>query len=87
MFTLRAEGRSHREISELTGFKHGTVTVILASRIYLGEVLLNGEWFPGRHERIITEAEYEAAKDFARASGEDATCFPVTCVAASAIAQ
>jgi site-specific DNA recombinase len=61
IFRLRAQGLSHREISERTGIKHGTVTVILPSRVYLGEVLLNGEWFPGRHEPIITEAEYDAA--------------------------
>ena len=61
IFRLRAQGMSHREISERTGIKHGTVTVILQSRVYLGEVQLNGEWFPGRHEPIITEAEFEAA--------------------------
>lgn len=61
MFRLRALGLSHREIGERTGFKHSTVMVILQSRIYLGEVLLNGQWFPGRHEAIVTEAEYEAA--------------------------
>ena len=61
IFRLRAQGLSHREISERTGIKHGTVTVILPSRVYLGEVQLNGEWFPGRHEPIITEAEFAAA--------------------------
>jgi site-specific DNA recombinase len=61
VFELRAEGMSHREISERTGVKHGTVLTILQSRIYRGEVLLNGEWFAGRHEPIITEAQFEAA--------------------------
>lgn len=61
IFRLRAQGRSHREISEHTGIKHGTVKVILPSRVYLGEVLLNGEWFPGRHQAIITEADYDGA--------------------------
>ena len=61
IFRLRAQGLSHREISERTGIKHGTVTVILPSRIYLGEVQLNGEWFPGRHEPLITETEFAAA--------------------------
>ncbi len=32
-----------------------------ARAIYLGEVLLNGEWFPGRHEPIITATEWAAA--------------------------
>lgn len=61
IFRLRAQGLSHREISERTGIKHGTVTVILPSRVYLGEVQLNGEWFPGRHEPLVTEAEFAAA--------------------------
>lgn len=61
IFRLRAQGLSHREISERTGVNHSTVLGILDSRIYLGEVLLNGEWFPGKHEPVITEAEFEAA--------------------------
>lgn len=35
--------------------------VILDSRIYLGEVLLNGTWYPGRHEPILNEAGWAAA--------------------------
>ena len=34
--------------------KHSTVLTILRLRIYLAEVQMNGEWFPGRHEAIIT---------------------------------
>jgi hypothetical protein len=40
---------------------HSTVLGILKSRIHLGEVLYNGSWYAGRHEAIITEAEFEAA--------------------------
>ena len=62
IFRLRGEGASMRKIEERTGIKFSTVGVILKSRIYLGEVLLNGEWFPGRHEAIISLEEFEAAQ-------------------------
>jgi len=60
-FVLRAQGRSHREIEEDTGIKYSTAVSILQSRIYLGEVLHNGTWYPGSHEPIITQAEFAAA--------------------------
>jgi hypothetical protein len=41
--------------------RFSTVKSILESRIYLGEVLHNGEWFAGHHEAIITAAEFHAA--------------------------
>ncbi len=62
VFRLRAEGASHRQIEERTGIKYSTAGVILRSRIYLGEVQLNGEWFPGRHEAIVSAAEFAAAQ-------------------------
>jgi hypothetical protein len=40
---------------------YSTVKSILESRIYLGEVLHNAEWSPGRHEAIITDADFHAA--------------------------
>jgi len=61
IFRLRGEGHSQRDIESATGVNYSTVLAILHSRIYLGEVLLNGEWFPGRHEAIITPEEFEAA--------------------------
>ena len=61
VFRLRAEGMSQQQIADRTGIKRGTVVTILQSRIYLGEVLLNGTWYPGRHEAIISEAEFTAA--------------------------
>jgi len=61
VFRLRAEGLSHRQIEERTGIKYSTAIAILKSRIYLGEVLNNGTWYPGTHEPIITTAEFEAA--------------------------
>ena len=62
IFRLRADGHSMRQIEERTGIKFSTVGVILKSRIYLGEVLHNGDWFPGRHEPIITPVEFQAAQ-------------------------
>src|SRR5262249_28100419 len=61
IFELRAQGMSHKEISERTAVNHSTVLSILKSRIYLGEVLHGGEWLPGRHEPIITVEEFDAA--------------------------
>jgi site-specific DNA recombinase len=61
IFRLRAEGLSYREIEEHTGVKYSTVSAILKSRIYLGDVLLSGQWFPGLHEPLVTQEEFEAA--------------------------
>ena len=54
IFTLRAQGKSYGQDRRRHGVKYSTVLTILRSRIYLGEVQMNGEWFPGRHEPIIT---------------------------------
>ena len=61
IFRLRAEGLSHQRIEDRTGVKYSTARLILGSRIYLGEVLYNGQWFPGSHEPLITPEEFEAA--------------------------
>ena len=61
VFRLRALGSSYRAIEDHTAIKYSTVMSILDSRVYLGEVPRNGQWFPGRHEAIITEAEFHAA--------------------------
>ena len=61
VFRLRAEGLSHQRIEDRTGIKYSTARLILQSRIYLGEVLYNGEWFPGTHEPLITPEEFQAA--------------------------
>jgi DNA invertase Pin-like site-specific DNA recombinase len=41
--------------------RSGLATVI-KSRVYLGEILVEGEWIPGPHEAILTVEEYEAAQ-------------------------
>jgi len=62
IFKLRAEGPSHQQIEERTGVKYSTAIGILESRIYLGEVLWQGEWLPGHHEPLITEADWDRAQ-------------------------
>lgn len=62
IFGLRAEGKSYREIEDAVGIKYSTAMAIVASRIYLGEVLYNGEWFPGVHEAIVTPELFNAAQ-------------------------
>jgi site-specific DNA recombinase len=61
IFKLRAEGSSYRAIEQDTGVSFSTVHGILRSRIYLGETLYRDEWFPGEHEPILTETEWQAA--------------------------
>jgi site-specific DNA recombinase len=61
IFRLRGKGQSYRVISEQTGITYSTVRSILFSRIYLGEVLYNGQWSPGHHEPLIAESEWHAA--------------------------
>jgi DNA invertase Pin-like site-specific DNA recombinase len=61
IFTMRSEGASQGAIADATGVKYSTVLSILGSRIYLGEVQMNGEWFPGIHEPVITPELFAAA--------------------------
>jgi DNA invertase Pin-like site-specific DNA recombinase len=61
VFQLRSQGASYRTIEEQTGILYSTVKTILDSRIYLGEVLHKGQWFPGRHDSVITVQEFHAA--------------------------
>lgn len=61
IFHLRAKNMSYRSIADVTGLNYSTICSILNSRIYLGEVLQNGEWFPGRHEAILSDEEFRAA--------------------------
>jgi site-specific DNA recombinase len=61
IFELRARGLSYTRIEELTGVKYSTARAIAHSRIYLGEVLLNGEWYPGNHEPLVSAKEFASA--------------------------
>ena len=82
IFTLRAEGQSQSKIADATGIKYSTVLSILGSRIYLGEVQMNGEWFPGNHEAIVTLEVFAAAhrgRVKGRARGTDLLSGKVRC--------
>jgi site-specific DNA recombinase len=61
IFELRAQGLSYPRIEELTGVKYSTARTIVCSRIYLGEVLLNGQWYAGNHEPIVSARQFAAA--------------------------
>ena len=61
IFAMRGAGASQGEIASATGVNYSTVLAILHSRVYLGEVLLNGEWYPGTHEPLITAEQFAAA--------------------------
>lgn len=69
IFRLRAQGLSHQRIEDRTGVKFSTARLILTSRIYLGEVLHNGEWYPGHHQPLITQVEFDAAQRAASPAG------------------
>lgn len=61
IFTMRGQGASQGEIAAATGVNYSTARGILHKRVYLGEVVLNGEWFPGTHEPLITAEQFAAA--------------------------
>lgn len=61
VFRLRSEGSSYRVIADRTGLNYSTVSTILGSRIYLGEVVYNDIWYPGRHDAIISDEVWHAA--------------------------
>jgi site-specific DNA recombinase len=60
-FRLRGEGLSFRVIEEQTGIKYSTVKAILDSRIYRGEVLRKKKWYPGIHDALVSEEEWQNA--------------------------
>ena len=62
IFRLRAEGLSFKKIEEQTGVSQSTAHGVLHSRVYVGETLYRGEWYPGEHEPILTEKEWQAAR-------------------------
>ena len=61
VFRLRTKGLSFNAIERATEIRFSTVRSILLSRVYLGEVLLSGEWYPGQHEPIVSREEWGAA--------------------------
>jgi site-specific DNA recombinase len=44
-------------------FENDTVRPMLQNRFYLGETQYKGEWFPGRHEALISEELFEKCQE------------------------
>ena len=61
-FKLRAAGHSYAEIERATGLKYSTVRHAIENRVYLGLTRLREDWFPGKHDPLITKAEFDAAQ-------------------------
>jgi len=55
---LNSEGRTHRYGS----WSESTVRNVLRRRTYIGEIMYAGEWYPGRHEPIISQEVFEKAQ-------------------------
>jgi DNA invertase Pin-like site-specific DNA recombinase len=88
IFDLRAQGLSYTRIEELTGVKYSTARAIAHSRIYLGEVLLNGEWFPGNHEPLVSGRRSRPRTEVLRlGTGGAATSSPDGCGADCAVGR
>jgi site-specific DNA recombinase len=62
IFEMGAAGASYRQIEQATGVKYSTVSSILKSRVYLGEIPNRGSWLPGVHAPILTEGLWAAAQ-------------------------
>jgi hypothetical protein len=60
-FRLRGERHSFRTNEERTGIKFSTIKAILDSRICRGEVLHKKKWYPGTHEALVSEEEWQNA--------------------------
>jgi hypothetical protein len=61
IFELRAAGVSLPEIEAQVGIGYSTVRHIVGNRVYLGQVRLRDEWFPGIHEPLVSAELFEAA--------------------------
>ena len=62
IFALRTEGDSYPTIEAKVGVKYSTVRQILGNKVYLGQVRLRDQWFPGIHTPLVTQAEFDAAQ-------------------------
>jgi hypothetical protein len=61
VFRMRGQGKSFGDITRATGVQYSLIRSVVHSRIYLGEVQLREQWFPGRHEPLVTPEEFAAA--------------------------
>ena len=62
IFQLRADGKSYPVIEAASGVGYSTVQHICSNRVYLGEVRLRDQWFPGIHTPLVTPELFEAAQ-------------------------
>ena len=63
-FKLAGEGKlSFHEIARQTGFKYSTVRYVLSNRVYLGEVKLQDQWFPGKHEALVSQEVFDQIQE------------------------
>ncbi|HEY5303024.1 MAG TPA: recombinase family protein [Acidimicrobiales bacterium] len=62
VFELRASGASYPIIAEEVGLKYSTARHICENRVYLGEVLLSGNWCAGIHAPLVTLEQFNAAQ-------------------------
>ena len=60
IFALRASGASFPTIAAEVGIEYSTVRHISLNRVYLGEVRLGNDWFPGIHEALIEPSQFNA---------------------------
>ena len=56
---LRLQGYSYHELSEITGYDESWIQNILKNKTNLGFIPYKGNLYPGRHEAIITQEEYD----------------------------
>ena len=61
IFALRACGASYPAIEREVGICYSTVRQIVHNRVYLGEVRLRDQWFPGNHPAPVTRENFDAA--------------------------
>src|ERR1700689_109758 len=61
IFDLRAAGASFPTISADVGIEYSTARHISLNRVYLGEVRLGDDWFPGQHPALVDQSQFDAA--------------------------
>ena len=59
VFKLRVEGMSYTAIEAATGVKYSTVRHACTNKAYLGLTCYAGNWYPGLHEPLVSETDFE----------------------------
>lgn len=60
MKSLRLQGYSYPQLESLTGIDESMIQSILNCRTNLGLITYKGEEYPGQHEAVITQEEYDS---------------------------